>query len=89
MATLESREAVIRGNLSLLRRAATIATLIIVQARLTVDLCHLYRILHTESPAGTTGMCEFDFARSLWRRGPSQGACQIWQACEAEGERSI
>jgi len=72
VATLESREAVIRGNLSLLRRAATIATLIIVQARLTVDLCHLYR---TESPAGTTGMCEFDFARSLWRRGPSQGAC--------------
>jgi hypothetical protein len=75
VASLESREAVVRGNLSLLRRTATIATLIIVQAKVTVDLCHLYRILHTESPAGTTGMCEFDFASSFWRPGPSQGSC--------------
>jgi hypothetical protein len=39
-----------------------IATLIIVQAKLTVVLCYLLRINYAESPAGTSRRCEFDFA---------------------------
>jgi hypothetical protein len=53
------------GGFFELRRFAQrrFATLIIVQAKLTVNLCCLYRINYIESPAGTARRCEFDFAR--------------------------
>jgi hypothetical protein len=43
-------------------RSDEIATLIIVQAKLTVDLCYLLGINYAESPEGTSRRCEFDFA---------------------------
>ena len=52
MASLDSRSS----------RSDENATLIIVQAKLTVDLCYLLRINYAESPAGTSRRCEFDFA---------------------------
>jgi hypothetical protein len=58
------------GGFFELRRFAQrrFATLIIVQAKLTVNLCYLHRISYTESPAGTARRCEFDFAHLLFVR---------------------